>query len=127
MSLQAPKGTILVVDDAPENIDLLRAILVPDYALKVALNGEKALKIAFSETPPDVILLDVMMPGMDGFEVCRRIKADPVHCHIPVIFITSLEDAQDRELGLRLGAADFLCKPFDADVVLRSVASQLGR
>ena len=68
------KATILVVDDMPENIDVLRGILSPDYKVKIAINGQQALKISLSDAPPDLILLDVMMPGMDGFEVCRRLK-----------------------------------------------------
>ncbi|MES2582240.1 MAG: response regulator [Pseudomonadota bacterium] len=119
----APKGlpTILLVDDAPENIDRLRPILGGLYHLKVAISGEKALKIVLSDEPPDLVLLDIMMPGMDGYEVCRRIKADPLRRNIPVVFVTSMEDNPERDFGLALGAMDYITKPFDAADVLARV------
>jgi len=125
MPTTEPKKTVLVVDDAAENIDLLRAILAPLYALKVAINGEKALKIALSDAPPDLILLDIMMPGMDGYEVCRRIKAHATANGIPILFVTSMDDPQDQALGLSLGAADFIAKPFEPEDVVARVAAQL--
>ncbi len=88
-------STVLVVDDAPENIDLLDGVLNQDYKIKAALNGEKALKIAGSENPPDIILLDIEMPGMDGYEVCRRLKADPQTRDNPIIFVTAKSDESD--------------------------------
>jgi CheY-like chemotaxis protein len=88
-------NTVLVVDDAPENIDLLDGVLKKDYKIKAALNGEKALKIAGSENPPDIILLDIEMPGMDGYEFCRRLKADPQTRDIPIIFVTAKSDESD--------------------------------
>ena len=89
MAPDSQKQTILVVDDTPENIDVLSGILNQEYRVKVALNGERALKIAASDSPPDLILLDVMMPGMDGYEVCRRLKGDEATHDIPVIFVTA--------------------------------------
>ena len=83
------KQTVLVVDDTSENIDILSAVLRPEYKVKVALSGERALKIAAGELKPDMILLDIMMPEMDGYEVCERLKSSPITCNIPVIFITA--------------------------------------
>ncbi len=88
-------NTVLVVNDAPENIDLLDGILNREYRINAALNGEKALKIAGSENPPDIILLDIEMPGMDGYEVCRRLKADPQTRDNPIIFVTAKSDESD--------------------------------
>ena len=99
MSDNGKKDAILVVDDSPENIDLLGEVLKQDYKIKVALNGEKALKIARSENPPDIILLDIMMPGMDGYEVCRRLKSDSRTQDIPVIFVTSMSEVEDETKG----------------------------
>ncbi len=111
MSDTRRNNTVLVVDDAPENIDLLDGVLNKDYKIKVALNGEKALKIAGSENPPDIILLDIEMPGMDGYEVCRRLKADPQTRGIPIIFVTAKSDESDETKGLEIGAVDYITKP----------------
>jgi putative two-component system response regulator len=126
MTTSQPLHTLLVVDDAPENIDLLCAILEPHYNLKIATHGEKALKIVLSDTPPDLILLDIVMPGMDGYEVCRRIKAHPERHHIPIMFVTSKEQQEDEELGLTLGAEDYITKPFSAPIVLARVRTHLA-
>jgi len=88
------KLSVLVVDDTPLNLRLLNDLLNQDYLVRTALNGARAIAIAQSLTPPDLILLDVMMPGMDGYEVCRQLKADPRSCHIPVIFLTAKADIQ---------------------------------
>jgi putative two-component system response regulator len=120
------KYTMLVVDDAPENIDLLYAILKPHYEVKVATGGDRALKIIFSDTPPDLILLDVMMPDIDGYEVCRRVKAHPTRHHIPIIFVTSMDEQKDEELGLSLGAEDFITKPFSPAIVLARIKTHLA-
>lgn len=119
------KPTILVVDDTPENIDIMNGILKPDYKVKVALNGEKALKIAGSENPPDLILLDIMMPGMDGYEVCRRIKAADKTRNIPIIFVSGAEDSESKETGLSLGAVDYLVKPIDPGTVKDKIEKHL--
>ena len=91
-------NTILIVDDTTANIDILVALLTHDYEIRVATNGRKALELAASQHP-DLILLDVMMPVMDGYEVCRKLKTDPVLCDIPVIFITALAE-EGNELSL---------------------------
>ena len=119
-------NTILVVDDAPENIDLLDSVLSQEYTIKAALNGEKALKIAGSENPPDIILLDIEMPGMDGYEVCRRLKADPQTRDIPIIFVTAKSDESDETKGLEIGAVDYITKPFSPPIVQARVKTHLA-
>lgn len=121
-----PTYTMLIVDDMPENIDLLRAILSPHYQIRVATGGEKALKIVLSDAPPDLILLDIMMPDLDGYEVCRRIKAHPSRHQIPIMFVTSMEQQEDEEYGLSLGAEDYITKPFRPSVVLARVRTHLA-
>ena len=111
------KPTILIVDDMPENLALLDGILRKDYRIKAALHGEKALKIAMSDDPPDLILLDIIMPEIDGYEVCRRLKADDRTQSIPVIFVTGKSDLEDEITGLTLGAVDYLTKPVSPPVV----------
>jgi len=119
------KQTVLVVDDMPENIELMTAILGEHYQVKVALNGAKALTIVHSDNPPDIILLDIMMPGMDGYEVCRRLKSNESSAPIPVIFISAMADIDDEELGLTLGAVDYITKPVSPPLVLCRVQTQL--
>ena len=113
----AARATILVVDDTPDNLHLLSQLFKDDYKVRVASNGEKALAIVQSDTPPDLVLLDVMMPGMDGFEVAQRMREHPSSQHIPVIFVTAMTDADARLKGLALGAVDFVTKPVDPDVL----------
>ncbi len=108
----ASRATVLVVDDVPTNVQILADALSSDYRIKVANNGISALEIARHEPQPDIILLDVMMPEMDGFEVCRRLKADPMTWGIPVVFVTARDSEVDEELGLSLGAIDYITKPF---------------
>jgi putative two-component system response regulator len=119
-----PKN-LLIVDDAPENIDILKSILKPHYALKVATSGRLALQIATTNNPPDLILLDVLMPDMDGYEVCRLLKADPHTRDIPVIFVTARADPEDEAKGFALGGVDYIIKPVSAPVVLARVATHL--
>jgi CheY-like chemotaxis protein len=121
-----PKATILVVDDTPENLTLMNNLLKDDYKVKVATNGEKTLKIACSDAPPDLILLDIMMPGMDGYEVCRRLKSSPQSSHIPVIFLTAKTEMEDEKKGLELGAADYITKPISPPIVLARVKNHLA-
>jgi putative two-component system response regulator len=121
----AQNPTILLVDDTPDNITLLSALLKDKYKLKIATNGMKALQIAGAAPCPDLILLDVMMPEMDGHETCRRLKADPQTADIPVIFLTSRTRPEDEEFGLSLGAADYIMKPISPPMVLARVATQL--
>ena len=126
MGDEQPKATILVVDDTPENIDVLNGILKPEYKVKVALNGEKALKVAASDKAPDLILLDIMMPGMDGFEVCRRIKSAEETKHIPIIFVSGAEDKKSKDEGFDLGAVDYIVKPIDPVTVKEKVKKHLA-
>ncbi len=123
---QTTKKSILVVDDTPENIDVLRGILGSHYTVKVATSGQLALKIAKSAKPPDLILLDVMMPEMDGYDVCRLLKADEGTRNVPVIFVTARSDVEDEMLGFSLGAADYLVKPVSAPLVLARVRTHLA-
>ena len=119
------KSTLLIVDDTPENIDVLRGILGADYTVKIANSGQLAMKIVAAQ-PPDLILLDVMMPGMDGYEVCRQIKANEATRHIPVIFVTALGEAEDETLGFELGAADYIVKPVSPPIVRARVRAHLA-
>ena len=121
----ADTQTVLVVDDAPENLDLMKAILAPHYKVKLAINGEAALRLVAAGAP-DIVLLDVMMPGMDGYEVCRRIKADPLRRDLPVLLVSAMSEAADEGRGCEAGAADFITKPVSAPVVLARVRSQLA-
>lgn len=125
-SLQLPyQATVLVVDDTPQNLALMRDLLDQDYTVKLAPNGARALKIAMAAPPPDLILLDIMMPDMDGYEVCRRLKADPATRDIPVIFLTARSEAEDEQLGFDLGAVDYITKPICPPVVQSRVRCQL--
>ncbi|PLX66701.1 MAG: hypothetical protein C0602_11595 [Denitrovibrio sp.] len=119
------KAKILIVDDTPDNIHVLMQTLKDDYKVVAATNGEKALKMAAADERPDIILLDVMMPEMDGYEVCTRLKADAYTKDIPVIFITALSEASDEEKGLTLGAVDFIVKPINPPLVKMRVKNQL--
>ena len=113
----AEQATILVVDDTPENIDLMSAILREEYRVKAATRGAKALEIARADPKPDLILLDIMMPEMDGYEVIEALKIDPDTTHIPVIFVTALSDELDEQTGLNMGAADYIVKPVSPALV----------
>ena len=117
--------TVLVVDDTPENITIMTEILGDFYQVKVALNGKKALSIAQSDNPPDIVLLDIMMPEMDGYEVCRILKADKSTESIPVIFVTAMTEISNEEQGLNLGAVDYITKPVSPPLVLARVKTQL--
>ena len=119
------KPRILIVDDERINIDILHNLLKSDYRLLIAKNGEQALKRAHSETPPDLILLDVVMKGMDGYEVCRRLKEDKNTCNIPIIFVTSMNEARDHTQGFEMGAVDYIKKPFEPMEVKVRVKTQL--
>ncbi len=118
--------TILIVDDAPANIRALASLLKGEYRILVALSGEKALEIVRGESPPDLILLDIQMPGMDGYEVCRRLKSESPTNRIPVIFVTAKSGADEEELGFNLGAADYIIKPFYPAVVRARVRNQMN-
>ncbi|MCU0849503.1 MAG: response regulator [Spirochaetes bacterium] len=117
------KKTILVVDDTPENIQVLTAALGSLYRVKAATSGEKALKICAGDPMPDLVLLDVLMPEMDGYEVCRRLKSDARTAPIPVVFVTTITDPNEEAKGISLGAVDYISKPIDPAAVLARVAS----
>lgn len=124
--LQPPRRqTILVADDTPDNVFLLVEFLKGSFRVKVASNGPKALEVAGSAEPPDLILLDVMMPGMNGYEVCTRLKADPRTREIPVLFLTSKGEANDEARGFEVGGADYILKPFCPPLVLARVRTHL--
>jgi response regulator RpfG family c-di-GMP phosphodiesterase len=122
----ANKHTILVVDDTPDNLALMIGLLKDDYKVKIAYNGERALKIARSASPPDLILLDVMMPDMDGYEVCRQIKLDPKTMNIPVVFISAKAEVEDERKGLEMGAIDYITKPISPPIVLARIKNHLA-
>ena len=103
---------LLLVDDAKANLDILVEGLKGDHKLSLALNGEMALQIA-ARTPPDLVLLDIMMPGLDGYEVCRRLRQMPETAEVPIMFLSSLEDVQNKSRGFEAGANDYVTKPFD--------------
>ena len=121
------KPTVLVVDDSPDNLTLLNELLKDDYKVKLANSGEKALKLAQSGKPPDLILLDIMMPVMDGFEVCRQLMLNPVTWHIPVIFLTAKVTVEDEKRGFDLGAVDYITKPISPPIVMARVKNHLER
>ncbi len=125
MNDTAHQNTVLIVDDAPENINILSELLYNDYAVRAATNGPKALAIAMSDDPPDVILLDVMMPGMDGYEVCKKLKDLPLTKDIPVIFVTSLDQVSNEAKGLEMGAVDYITKPYNPDIIKKRVHNHL--
>jgi len=120
------RATVLVVDDTPDNLSLMSALLKNSYKVKVANHGDKALRIAASATPPDLILLDVMMPDIDGYEVCRRLKASPRTRDIPVVFLTAKSEVEDEQKGLALGAVDYITKPISPPILMARVATQLS-
>jgi len=124
--IEYPKvHTILVVDDSSDNIILMSRLLKDHYRTKIATNGEKALKIASSDDPPDLILLDIMMPGMDGYEVCQHLKEDPKTAKIPVIFLTAKTDIEDEKKGFEVGAVDYITKPISGPLVLARIKTHL--
>lgn len=117
--------TILIVDDTPDNLTLLNDVLKDKYRLKVANNGEKALRMAILENPPALILLDIMMPDMDGYEVCRRLKSDDRTKNIPIIFLTAKAEEEDEQIGFKLGAVDYITKPIKIPILLARVDTHL--
>ena len=119
------KFTILAVDDTPENLDVVKAILAPKYTVKVAISGPVALKIV-KKQPPDLILLDIIMQGMDGYEVCRALKADPDSREIPIIFLTAMDQITDEASGFDRGAADYITKPVNPRILEARVKTHLA-
>lgn len=118
------KCTVLVVDDAETNIDILVETLGSEYEVSVAMDGESALEAVESELP-DIILLDIMMPGMDGYEVCQRLKSNPKTSEIPIVFLTAKSGDEDRARGIELGAVDYITKPFEISEVKAVVKAHL--
>lgn len=117
--------TVLIVDDTPENLTVLGEILIPHYRVKVASSGARALKLADVEPRPDLILLDVMMPEMDGYQVIQSLRSNPETSDIPVIFVTAMDATDDETRGLSLGAVDYITKPVVPAIVLARVNSQI--
>ncbi|MBF0195365.1 MAG: response regulator [Magnetococcales bacterium] len=117
--------TILAVDDVPENLDVIKGILVPEYRVKSAINGMIALKIA-KKQPPDLILLDIMMPDMDGYEVCKELKEHDTTKDIPIIFVTAMDGESDEIKGFALGAVDYVTKPISQSILKARVSSQIA-
>lgn len=126
MELSSNNSVILIVDDTPENVDVLAGVLREHYQIKVALNGPKALKIAQSDPAPALILLDVMMPEMDGYQVCLQLQADERTRRIPVIFVTAKSEVEDEAQGFGLGAVDYITKPVNPAIVLARVRTHLA-
>ncbi|MEB3247827.1 MAG: hybrid sensor histidine kinase/response regulator [Merismopediaceae bacterium] len=124
-TLTQERPTILVVDDTPDNLTFISGLLKEHYRVKVANNGEKALTIARSDNPPSLILLDIMMPGMDGYEVCTHLKTDPKTAKIPVIFLTAKAETADEQKGLSLGAVDYITKPISPPILMARVKTHL--
>ncbi|MBF0153230.1 MAG: response regulator [Magnetococcales bacterium] len=120
------KPSILIVDDVPENLDILKGILMHDYMVRPAINGSLALRLASMEPQPDLILLDIMMPTLDGHEVCRHLKSNIITRDIPVIFITARSSPEDELAGLQMGAVDYITKPISAPIVLARVKTHLA-
>lgn len=122
----AEKPVVLVVDDTPDNLSLMSGLLKDHYKVKIANSGERALKVAASDSPPDIILLDIMMPEMDGYEVLRRLRADSKTSDIPVIFLTAKAETEDERYGLELGAVDYITKPVSPPIVLARLKTHLA-
>lgn len=125
VALATPRSSILIVDDTLANIEMLYAMMSPDYEVLFATNGAQGLDLALALNP-DLILLDMSMPGMDGLAVCRRLKTDPATEHIPVVLLTATQDDGQEETGLQAGAIDYITKPFNPAVVRRRLTNHLA-
>lgn len=125
MQDKVERPVVLAVDDTPENLDVVKGILGADYRIKAATNGEAALRIVDKQLP-DIILLDIMMPGMSGLEVCKRLKADPHTADIPIIFLTAKDQTEDETEGFELGAADYILKPVNPPILKARVKTHLA-
>ena len=124
--MNAEMKIVLLVDDEPANIQIVNSILKDTYKIRIATNGAKALDLANQAPAPDLVLLDVMMPGMDGYEVCRRLKASAGTREIPVIFLTGQTEVDDETRGFEVGAVDYIHKPFSPAVVKARVRTHLA-
>ncbi|MFQ1771312.1 two-component system response regulator [Aeromonas veronii] len=125
LALDAVRPVVLVVDDDTGTLNLMNALLRGRYRIKLATTGRKALEIACADTPPDLVLLDIMMPDLDGHEVCRQLKADPQTSEIPVIFLTAMAQTEDERRGFALGAADYITKPISPPILLARIDTHL--
>jgi PAS domain S-box-containing protein len=123
--MKSKTATILIVDDMATNIQALSSILKNEYEIHVALNGKKAIELIFANKKPDLILLDVVMPEMDGYEVCRHLKSNPDTAEIPIIFVTAKSEAEDEEEAFRVGAVDYITKPFSPSTILARVNTHI--
>ena len=119
------KATLLIVDDTPDNIAVLSALLKNNYRIKAATHGTKALEIADSGDPPDLILLDIMMPDLDGYAVCQQLKQNDRLKEIPVIFLSALQEAMDKVKAFQVGGVDYLSRPFHYEEVRARVETHL--
>lgn len=119
------KFTVLAVDDTPENLDVVKGILTPEYIVKAAISGPMALKIV-EKQPPDLILLDIMMPEMSGYDVCEKLKSNPDTKDIPVIFLTAMNQTADESSGFELGASDYITKPVNPPILDARVKTHLA-
>jgi putative two-component system response regulator len=122
----AYRQVVLIVDDTPENLQLMNGLLKDRYRTRLANNGERALRAAAQLPLPDLILLDIMMPGMDGYEVCRRLKAEAATARIPVIFLTAKTEVADEQMGFNVGCVDYITKPISPPLVMARVQTQLA-
>ena len=125
ISIKKEKPTVLIVDDMTTNLLILSDLLKDEYSIKVAKNGQKALDIVHSSDEVDIILLDIMMPDIDGYEVCRELKSNPKTKNIPIIFVTAKDNDADEEYGLNLGAIDYITKPFNKAIVKLRIKNHL--
>jgi adenylate cyclase len=119
-------ATILIVDDTPANLALMVEVLKPEYRTRIATHGDKALELVFGGEPPDLILLDIMMPGLNGYEVCQRIKARPETQDIPIIFVSAMGEVEDETRGLDLGGVDYVTKPISPAIVKARIRTHLA-
>ncbi len=117
--------TILVVDDNPKNIDVFKVLLEKHFKVKAAISGQKAIELCEKDGDIDIILLDILMPGLDGFEVCQQIKSNPISSHIPVVFISTLDDDASERKGFSLGASDYIPKPVSATLLKARISSNI--
>ncbi len=126
MAIQQRQVRILVVDDEEIYLHAIVGLLAEKYKIIIALNGQEGLRIAQTDPSPDMILLDVMMPDMSGFEVCRQLKGGPRTKDIPVVFLSALEDAENKRMAFEVGGADYITKPFQGEEILARVEALIN-